>query len=62
MVRSQWHVASDRLHSGHTISGRGRFRPRITTDENGKVEGFEGFAQLEAPYICSQFVVNPYAF
>jgi hypothetical protein len=38
------------------------FRPRITIDENRKVEGLEGFAQLETPYIFSQSVLNPCAF
>jgi hypothetical protein len=38
------------------------FHPRITIDEKGKVEGVEGFAQLEAPDIFSQFVLNPCAF
>jgi hypothetical protein len=38
------------------------FRPRITIDENGKVEGLEVFAQLEAPDIFGQLVLNPYAF
>jgi hypothetical protein len=34
------------------------FRPRITIDENGKVEGLEGFAQLEAPDIFSQISIE----
>jgi hypothetical protein len=38
------------------------FRPRIIIDENGKVEGFEGFIQLQAPDIFNQFVLNPCAF
>jgi hypothetical protein len=38
------------------------FRLRITIDENGKMEGLEGFAQLEAPDIFSQFVLIPCAF
>jgi hypothetical protein len=38
------------------------FRLRITIDGNGKVEGVEGFAQLEAPDSLSQFVLNPCAF
>jgi hypothetical protein len=38
------------------------FRPRITIDENEKVEGLERFTQLEAPYILSQFVLNPCTF
>jgi hypothetical protein len=29
------------------------FRPRITVDENGKMEGLEAFAQLEAPDILA---------
>jgi hypothetical protein len=38
------------------------FRPRITGAEHGKVQSFEAFAQLDAPDIFSQFVLNPYAF
>jgi hypothetical protein len=38
------------------------FHPRITIGENGKVEGLEGFAQLEAPDLFSQFALNPCAF
>jgi hypothetical protein len=35
------------------------FRPRITIDEKGKVEGLEEFAQFEAPDIFRQFIFNP---
>jgi hypothetical protein len=38
------------------------FRPRITIHENGKVESLEAFAQLEAPDLFRQFVLNPCAF
>jgi hypothetical protein len=38
------------------------FRPTITIDENGKVEGFDGIHQLEAPDIFTQFVLNPHGF
>jgi hypothetical protein len=38
------------------------FRPTITIDESGKVEGLDGIHQLDTPDIFTQFVLSPCAF
>jgi hypothetical protein len=38
------------------------FRPTITINDNGTVQGLEGIDHLDAPDIFSQFALNPTAF
>jgi hypothetical protein len=38
------------------------FRPNITIDESGRVEGADGIGRLESPDLFTQFVLDPDAF
>jgi hypothetical protein len=62
LTKSQWHFRAADSISAILFVDAVAFRPIITIDESGKVDGLDGIHQLDAPDMFAQFVLNLCAF